>query len=836
MTSLPSRTSLEQLTCFLLLVPGFLYSQVIIREKVEIKPHPALRSTQAACAAEIRVESSFDGEVDPDLPHLIWLKGPCGVDAGSGSVSGSLTAPSYEGIYKAGYRFTNPAGGSGGQFRFAVYLGDSLVREFKTSVSCPTGCTLFDEWTIQLFAGFTFWPQYAVIGSGGTNTFAAVESTSTLTCSPGAWITDWSIELEITKGRDVGSFVDGAKRSYTVVKKKSQFSTFTFVADGEKGYGDVEITARSAGITVVKGFKVIAPLPKVKIVPPWWWYGGPIKLAFDNLPVLEFGEIHTPGPGQKFEPVITWEPDDTINTANYFNLVDELYVKVRAENAGGVARDSVKLVFETECIRANFDPSELSVGDTARLSFQRVKEDGTVEDLPRGLYTFSVTIVAGQDSSKGWFVTEQEEPEGGTTLLNASAPILYIAPSSIPDTSMSVQVLGSAWEVMWWKKGEIGNRAPRVQNLDTKQAEAQDAETGVAKGTEDLRKQVSIASLRAALSSSWCPVSGVRITSRLPELVIFLREPKEEFLIDKQPKMPDLEIAAFVKNAPLEATFNYFWKMTVKWTDPFGKGWEAPQPFVYANTSQIPTDIWKVQWNDTFVGGDEIRLEARVTTGGGSYEAKPLVNTFKILGENPTKEEAIAGLNDHERAVMYIESRYRQFATVDQYPNKKNYPLVNINYNANGSPRSVDRGIKQINSQHEKGGRFNLTHVWNWRENKALGKEILEAANASAERLPGRVRENKKEYKAEAYRGCPDFPTDSVQYLWKETFKRYNGGNKYDYWEWKPEAPNDSASSGHWQRIDYPEKLPDGRDNPAFKSSKYADDVWSLVQNKPHDW
>jgi len=525
MTSLPSRTSLEQLTCFLLLVPGFLYSQVIIREKVEIKPHPALRSTQAACAAEIRVESSFDGEVDPDLPHLIWLKGPCGVDAGSGSVSGSLTAPSYEGIYKAGYRFTNPAGGSGGQFRFAVYLGDSLVREFKTSVSCPTGCTLFDEWTIQLFAGFTFWPQYAVIGSGGTNTFAAVESTSTLTCSPGAWITDWSIELEITKGRDVGSFVDGAKRSYTVVKKKSQFSTFTFVADGEKGYGDVEITARSAGITVVKGFKVIAPLPKVKIVPPWWWYGGPIKLAFDNLPVLEFGEIHTPGPGQKFEPVITWEPDDTINTANYFNLVDELYVKVRAENAGGVARDSVKLVFETECIRANFDPSELSVGDTARLSFQRVKEDGTVEDLPRGLYTFSVTIVAGQDSSRGLFVTDEEEPEGGTTLLNASAPILYIAPPTIPDTEMKVQVIASAWEVMWWKRDEVKGTASAIPNLSVKQAEVEQAGMKLAPAKADLARQITSTSLGAALASGWCPISQVVVKG----------SPLHHFLVTVQP-------------------------------------------------------------------------------------------------------------------------------------------------------------------------------------------------------------------------------------------------------------------------------------------------------------
>jgi len=253
---------------------------------------------------------------------------------------------------------------------------------------------------------------------------------------------------------------------------------------------------------------VVAPAPRVHIVPPWWWYGQPIKLSFDNLPILEFGETHTPGPGQKFEPVITWEPDDTINTADYFNQVNELYVKVKAENAGGVARDSVKLVFQTECIKVNFDPEELSPGDTARLSFQRVKEDGTLEDLPAGSYTFSVMIVGGEDSSRGLFVTEEEEPEGGTTLLYASAPILYIAPSSIPDTSMKVRVIGAAWEVIWGKKDEVKGQAPGRQQLSVKQAGEQGGTEAEGKTKGDLAKPVTAARL-AALLASWCPINEV---------------------------------------------------------------------------------------------------------------------------------------------------------------------------------------------------------------------------------------------------------------------------------------------------------------------------------------
>jgi len=327
-------------------------------------------------------------------------------------------------------------------------------------------------------------------------------------------MSEWLIELEITKGQDVGSFVDGGKRSYTVVKKKGEFSTFGFLADGQKGYGDVEITARSGGITVVKGFKVVAPAPRVHIVPPWWWYGQPIKLSFDNLPILEFGETHTPGPGQKFEPVITWEPDDIIRTAGYYGQFDEtmsISVKVKAENPGGTAQDSLKLTLTTECIKVNFDPTELSPGDTASLSFQRKKSDGTLEDLPSGSYTFSVMIVGGEDSSKGLFVTEEEEPEGGTTLLYASAPILYIAPPSIPDTSMKVQVIAAAWEVIWGRVVDVprkGRVAIGLQSPDDKREQTlkQAAADSIVKR---MRANVAETALKAISLSTWCPISQV---------------------------------------------------------------------------------------------------------------------------------------------------------------------------------------------------------------------------------------------------------------------------------------------------------------------------------------
>ena len=494
----------------LIFVASLASSQVIIREKVEVKPNPA-RSAQTTAASELRVESSFDGPVDPTYAHFVYLKGPCDINQ-VGDISGVLTASALDGFYTIGYTVTSP---SGGGFRFAVYLGDSLLWLTEGPVACPNGCTLKGERSIRLYGGFTFSPRYSLIGSGATNYFSAAESTATAPCSAGPWYGEWPIELEITKGQDVGMFVDGAVRSYKVVKKKSDFYTLTFVADGEKGYGDVEITARSGGLTVVKGFKVVAPAPTVRIVSPWWWRGDPITLAFDNLPILEFTETHTPRPGQKFEPTITWDPNDTINTADYYNLASELYVRVQAENAGGVARDSVKLEFETDCIKVNFDPPELSTGDTARLSFQRVNEDGTLQNLPQGSYAFSVMIVGGEDSSKGLFATEEEspyeEPKVGPTILNETSPILYVAPATIQDTLMKAQVIASAWELMWWKKSGTGGSekaGPEIQSVQGQSKESVKGLKPVATGVPQSPKGRALEAVMKAVSS-WCPISQV---------------------------------------------------------------------------------------------------------------------------------------------------------------------------------------------------------------------------------------------------------------------------------------------------------------------------------------
>ncbi|MEK9137907.1 MAG: hypothetical protein AAB393_12350, partial [Bacteroidota bacterium] len=378
------------------------------------------------------MESSFNGSLDPDRAAFFYAKGPCGVNSTVGGVSGTITVPAYDGSYKIGYGFTNPKGGSGGEFRFAVYLGDSLIREFTTTVSCPTGCTLQNEWDIRVYAGFTFSPLYAAIWVNTENYFGAVESTSTVPCSAGAWTSGMGIELEITKGQDVGRFVDAGGRDlgFKITRKLTEFNRFMFVADGTKGYGDVEITARSGGVTVVRSFRVAVHPPRVQIIPPWG-YGLPYKLTFANLPMIEFEETHWPGPGERFEPTITWDPDSIINTADYYDLFADtmvVYVKIKAENPGGVARDSLPVTMVKECIKVTFDPPMLSPGDTASLSFSRINPDGTLQDLMGDLFQFDVKILAGEDSSRGLLLAGEEM---GTELLGRSLPIQYIAPTTI---------------------------------------------------------------------------------------------------------------------------------------------------------------------------------------------------------------------------------------------------------------------------------------------------------------------------------------------------------------------------------------------------------------------
>ena len=791
---------LKATVCFCFLLPTVLLSQVTIREKVDIKPSPGSRLLQTAFAAEIRVESSFDGPIDPTYAQLVYVKGPCGVNL-AGGISGILTAPAYEGTYKIGYTVTSP---SGGQFRFAVYLGDSLLWLTEGPVSCPNGCTLKGERDIPVYAGFTFWPQYSAIWVNTENFFGAAESTSTVPCSPGVWKSGMGIELEITKGRDVGRFVDAGGRDlgFKITRKLTEFNRFMFVADGTKGYGDVEITARSGGVTVVKGFRVLVHPPRVQIQPPYG-FGLPYLLSFANLPVIEFEETHWPGPGERFEPVITWEPDSVINTAAYYDRIDDtlvVSVKVKAENPGGIARDSVQMTLVTQCIKVEFNPAVLSPGDTASLSFQRVRQDGTLEDFPVESFQFSVTILGGADSSKGMLLAGEEL---GTTLIGKMQPIYYIAPATVEGGELSVTVLGAAEEIFWWKLGEVKGRdrsAPGIERseregevLREKKEIAMEGPAASAK-TDSLRRLREEKVLKAAMLSSWCPLSRVVVKDFEPQLAIVEVVPSiGVHEITVEPMMPSLSVKAILSNTNWSGQVTYSWRLAIQWVDDHDNTWR--KEYYRASTSASHEDSWVVDWEDAFIGGDEIKIEVSADLNGRVVPAVPLQNAFKILGRNPDKDRAIAGLETYQRVVMYWESRYKQFEAADD---GVGFPLV--------GEKTPDYGIMQV---HVSNHGNKLERVWNWVENKRKGLDLLQDSRSLALAWPKLINSNKVpavygiDVSKEYYRYCPEHFFTEEQLL-KETYARYNGrGYRTHYWLWRPSNLVRPSSGGSWYRDNF---------------------------------
>jgi len=115
------------------------------------------------------------------------------------------------------------------------------------------------------------------------------------------------------------------------------------------------------------------------------------------------------------------------------------------------------------------------------------------------------------------FVTEEqdpfEEPKIGTTLLNETSPILYVAPATIQDTVMKAQVIASAWEVTWGKIGEVKN--PRAE-LPGVQA---------ARVTGPNAKSAKVDAHKTVLLSGWCPISQVVVKG----------SPLEHFLVTVEP-------------------------------------------------------------------------------------------------------------------------------------------------------------------------------------------------------------------------------------------------------------------------------------------------------------
>jgi hypothetical protein len=513
MTTVSSRRLFIAIIFLSTLVPITAFSQVTIKEKVEIKPDPAFRINKTAAASELRVLSEFGGPVDPNYAALVWVRGPCGINSSVAGASGSLTVPAYEGVYTVGYRFTSQ---NGGPFHFAVYLGNTALIDNHDPVSCPNGCTMFTQTDIPLYKSFTFSPAADPIGIGGTNYFTATIDPANTQCAQAAWSSWMDINLEITKGQNIGEFLgrDGQPvGTKTTMKADDPWYTPIFVADGSNAYGDVEITATSGDVSMIRTFAVRPAAPWVVIEPPWITYW-PITVDFAHLPILDFGEYHYPFPGEPYEPTITWDPGSSIKTADYLDRIADtlhFFVKVKAENAGGVGVDSSEVILVRACLKVLFDPATLSPGDTASLRFQRVLPDGSVEDLGAGSYLFSATIMGGEDSSKGLLLGGYGE---GTTLIDESA-IRYIAPRTIQGSRLEVQVAGSA---VASGGGDASVRVPGKLTPNSQLMNAMLAKKGISKSVTPktlaaTRKpgptQLTEVMKKAVLMSSSCPINKV---------------------------------------------------------------------------------------------------------------------------------------------------------------------------------------------------------------------------------------------------------------------------------------------------------------------------------------
>jgi hypothetical protein len=435
-----------------------------------------------------------------------------------------------------------------------------------------------------------------------------------------------------------------------------------------------------------------------------------------------------------------------------------------------------------------------------------------------------VMIVGGEDSSKGLFVTEEEspyeEPKIGTELLNETSQILYVAPQTIQDSPMKAQVIASAWELMWWKKGETGGANKVTPEIQSIQDQGKETASGLKLrplGVPQNRKGRALEAVMKAMSS-WCPVSQVVVENKQVNLVILDVLPHAELdSISSAPQMPTISVKAQLQNFDKgEVTFN--WLFVTKWVS------REPRTFhtIFEGTTTAQNSeesTWPVSWNQMTRGGDDISVFVVAIAANESYDTKK-ENLPKIIGTNPSVDQVREGLTIEEQVLVFMESnpKWKHF-------DDKGFPIF-------GKPHGY--GLMQIDNP-----RATDEQVWNWRENKAAGKALFAEKRSDAKSYSSRIDKGSTWYwidQKNKVRGYNDplkghwewYPrpylnaktlTDGEQML-KEAFQRYNGGV---YWRWKlknPEDEDNANATGGWVKV---------------TTGNYGDKAWEIYDGIKND-
>ncbi|MBN2105120.1 hypothetical protein JW835_13860 [bacterium] len=276
------------------------------------------------------------------------------------------------------------------------------------------------------------------------------------------------------------------------------------------------------------------------------------------------------------------------------------------------------------------------------------------------------------------------------------------------------------------------------------------------------------------------------------EIELIVTEPlagAPDLIIENVPSMPHDICKAYLKNYK-KGIVQYLWEYKVECTLPT----RTERHIFQGNSTAMnanPT-TWNQNNDNIFIGGD---VSIHVLAEADKQYIYDASNIRRIKGENPTPEQARAGVGLEIQVIMYHESRFRQF-------NSNGNPLY-------GPPGGY--GIGQIDNPPAT-----VHELWNWPANRSRCIAVFNEKRNWGLGYPGRLRNLAQSGQLPpCYLNVTEFTTN--EQILKEAFQLYNRGHQ---WQWIPVGePEDPNTGGQWI--------------PRPGRSGYGDNAWDTYQSPP---
>ncbi|HXG38333.1 MAG TPA: hypothetical protein VNL36_06160 [Bacteroidota bacterium] len=390
---------------FLALISTSLFGQTTIRERVEIRPTPPTKATGAASSSSLLVQDGPNAartaipgvrvhvtgttfQAAGTIPPLAGVE--IRVHMGSaeytvrtvsadcrGNISDITFTVPYEDLVSCGrqvyvvYRL-NVWGGFGachvrtGSFKLAgaSVLGSTATFTIRDALS--DGRFMSVPFTATVTVGGESLPGFEMTQMTvlpGKTTLQCTDNTPvdvTLKNASGQTVTICGgTTLQATASLEgVGPYAflrQGTTEGQTITfPMTSATSSFDVVLDTVRGViplGQQQATLRVTveGVEGTANINLTCPYPPPAVTITHPAQDTTIVLTQENQPILTLQEVHTPASG-KFEPVISWQPSDRIDTREYFDTMQrgdtvEVRVTVMAENIAQMRAQDTRRVW-----------------------------------------------------------------------------------------------------------------------------------------------------------------------------------------------------------------------------------------------------------------------------------------------------------------------------------------------------------------------------------------------------------------------------------------------------------------------------------------------------------